>query len=871
MSSSNLQEIIDLGLKLTPMMEQYYNIKKQLDDHVLLFRMGDFYELFFEDAHRVSKILNLALTHRGKIGSIPIPMAGIPHHSISNYADRLTQKGLKVAICEQVEDPKNAKKIVKREITQIISPGIPYNIEQTRQKENYYITCAYQKDKNFFLTIIDFTTGKFFGKIFKSINELVEYLTTAEPREFMSYMGQWDHLPIVEKLIKKQNILQTYLSQEYFNPKYTYSYIEKFVPNFKIDNTLKNNKNIIPPLGAITYYVCSTKNANNLKHIDQFKLKTDDKTMNVNYKTLTGLEILPIDHNKYKQSLLGFMDKTKTAMGARRLRELFLNPLISKEKILTRQKLVHNLKNNTSNLEYIREHLCNIYDLERLLTKISTKRANNRDLINLVSSIESFFSVKEKCTFLSNKKLFKIIELSKEKRIKDVISKIKIAINDEIGATAEKGNLIKKGYNKNRDQLASLNTSIADKLLKLESFYRKETNISKLKIRSNNVFGFFIEITKSQSHLAPKNFKRKQTLTNGERFTTDKLANFEKEIIVARDNLEKIENNIFDNIIKEITDTSHIIKIISENIAFLDAMSSISWVCYIEEFICPKIEESKKIIDLKNAWHPLIKQTLKQYFVPHSICLNEKTFMGLITGPNMAGKTTVMREIAIVQILSQIGSFVPAENANLGICDYIFSRLGANDDIQQGYSTFMVEMSETAEILRHATSKSLIILDEIGRGTSTHDGLSIAWALIEYLINNIKGLTLFATHYHELVDLVEKLPQAKNFTIAIDNKSGEIQFLYQLINGHATESFGVEVAKMAGLPINLLKRAKNILNTFERSPRINTKNKKDNQELSTNIKKIIDDINKTNTLEITPINALKKLDDFKKIILKDLH
>ena len=810
---TTLDILVEQGTKLTPMMEQYYEIKKNYNEMLLMFRMGDFYELFFEDAIQSSKILNISLTHRGKIGETRIPMAGIPHHAASTYIDRITSQGLKVAICEQVEDPKAAKGIVKRAVTQVVSPGMPYDLDKSEQRENAFIASAYKANKNCFLILVDFTTGDFMGLTVPNEQALVEKLSLYAPKEFICHLGQWDHSKHMQEYFES-NILKTNLSEEYFQEKYSSLYIEKLIPTYKRDEVLKLHQGILAPIGAISYYISSTQSLDTIDHIRPFQMISFKDDMKITYPTLVGLEILPKSIERTKDSILGYIDYTKSALGARELKKFMRSPLRDLDLITERQNTIEALMDNQSMHETIREDLDEVRDIERIMAKTSTGKVNGSDLICLSRAIFAHEKIKKDTKSLFTKVIptLKKTDLTK---LLNLAGKIQETINDEIGANLEKGNLIKEGSNKKRDQLKKKTVNVTDNLLSLEAQYREETGIPNLKIKHNNVAGYFIEVSKSHTKKVPKNFDRRQTLVNSERYQTDELANFEKDIIVAKEKLLKLEREIFDALVTEVKELAKPILTLANSIARMDVMQSLAYCAFQNDFTKPTFIKDKKIVSIQQAWHPLIKDAIKDQFVCHDIHLDQENYFGLITGPNMAGKTTVMREIAIIQLLAQIGSFVPCESATLGLCDYIFSRLGASDDIIKGQSTFMVEMSETAEILRHATGHSLIVLDEIGRGTSTYDGLSIAWALVEYFVKKTQALTLFSTHYHELIELVDTLAGAKNFTVKTVNTNGKVQFLYKLIEEGAAQSFGIHVARLAGLPSEILNRSGELLSQLE--------------------------------------------------------
>jgi DNA mismatch repair protein MutS len=812
-AQTTLEEIVQSGVKLTPMMEQYYNVKKQFPNEFLMFRMGDFYEMFFEDAREASRLLNISLTVRGKLGDTPIPMAGIPHHAASVYIDRISNLGKKVVICEQIEDPKEAKGIVKRAVTQIVSPGMPYDLDRATQTENRFIASAFLKDGKYSSIFVDYTTGDFFGIQFKNLEELCEKLFVIRPREFISYLGQWDEHTLLEDCLNSIDSLKTHLDQSYFDLKHTHIFIKKMIPTFERDGIISQNPELLSPLGALSYYVTSTQGQEKISHLRPFKLVNNEENLKVTYSTLRGLEIFPRNKESESNSLIGFMDKTKTSMGARHLKQFFQSPLRDLKLIEKRLNLVEALCHNFEALKDLRSSLEEIRDIDRIMAKISTRKATGGDLRNLATALLTYLSIQDNLLKLEIH-FFQSLPKKDNEFLQKISQEILSTISQELGAHPDKGNLILEGANKDRDRLAKLAYSAADEIIKLETKYRQETNIGNLKIRHNNISGYFIEISNSHLSKVPKHFQRRQTLVNNERYISEELENFEKEILEANFKLIKLEKDIFENFLIKIISQSNLILDIGKRIAQVDVFQSLAWVSRQENFIRPNFSKEKKL-SVKGSWHPLIKSNIKDSFITHNLHLDDSKYFALITGPNMAGKTTVMREVAIIQYLAQMGCFVPAHEATLSLCDYLFSRLGASDDIIKGQSTFMVEMSETAEIIRHATDKSLIILDEIGRGTSTYDGLSIAWALVEYLAIELKAITLFATHYHELIDLIESLHVAKNFTVKTAQSNGKIEFLYELIEEGATQSFGIHVAELAGIPKQILKRSREILNKLE--------------------------------------------------------
>jgi len=880
MSQLLIEKIAASGQKLTPMMDQYHSIKLNYREHILFFRMGDFYEVFFEDAQHTTRLLNIALTHRGKIGDTPIPMAGIPHHAAATYIDRITAHGMKVAICEQIEDPKEAKGIVQRAVTQVVSPGIPYDLDKSDSTQTHFIVSTYSDGEDYMAMALDFTTGAFKGYQVKTFEDLLEKVRVLAPKEFITHLGQWDEKPEMETLLSHMGTLVTHLSEEYFDPKYTEIFTEKLIPTFKRDQIISENAKTLCPIGALAYYICSTQSLEEFTHIHPFSLVSETGFMKVTVPTLTGLEILPKSRETYGESLLGFMDKTRTALGSRMLKEVFTTPLTDAKAIKERQSVVQYFLDQDEKLVDTREELSHIRDLERILAKVATNKANAGDLLNIAKSVEVFTNLSQVLSDLPIN-VFKSISSKELKSLQSLRETIEKTINDEIGANLDKGNLIKDGANSERDRLSKLSQNASGELLALEQRYRDETGIPKLKIKSNNVAGYFIEVSKVHTNKVPEGFVRRQTLVNSERYMTEELSAFEKEMVAAKDRLEKLEREIFKAIILEVSNLTPGVRVLASTLAHLDILQSFSWIARSEDFICPELSKQVKEVKLEGAWHPLIKSAIKDQFVCHDLNLNNEAYFGLITGPNMAGKTTVMREVAIIQLLTQIGSFVPATAVKVSICDYLFSRLGASDDILKGQSTFMVEMAETAEIIRHASERSLIILDEVGRGTSTYDGLSIAWALVEHFIEKTKSICLFATHYHELIELANSYPQAKNLTVETMNKNGDVQFLYRLIEQAASQSFGIYVAKLAGIPEDVLNRSQQILGTLEKNQNstddllesaTTLKTANDDQQLNffnievepeipDYLKKMEDELSTLDVNNLTPIQALNKLNE----------
>mgnify|MGYP000559791338 CR=1 FL=1 len=848
--------------KLTPMMEQYHDIKIKYRDLILFFRMGDFYEVFFEDAVITSKVLNIALTKRGKIAGEPVPMAGLPHHSASAYIDKITAAGLRVAICEQVEDPKLAQGIVKRAVTQIVSPALPYDLEKNKSTLHHFLASFTKNEDSYYLSIIDFTTGDFLGLKCPTQQELIDQIKLYNPKEFLLYFDQLENFEELSSVLKNQEVLTTYISKDFFEEKNTLHFLKSVIPLYKKDKILMDEPHFISSISALSYYLISTQTEEVILHIKPFRFLNNTNKLKVSYQTLNSLEIIT-NKSSNKSSLIHFIDKTKSSMGSRKLHELCLNPSMDLSEINKRHDLIEYFTSQEDQLVQLRTHLQELRDLDRIFAKHSTNKIQGFDLINLANAIDLYFDINKLFDF--NEKLLPMsLSKTQSSKLKSFARQVSKAICSEPGSVLSKGNLILAGFNEKRDELKNIESSVVSKINKLQEKYRKKFGISTLRIKSNNIAGYYVEVPKSKSHLIGDALIMRQTLVNSQRFCSPELDKIQTKLENAEVELLKIDNEIFDSFTKKIQENLILFRKVSDYLSYIDVFQGLSWLVIQEDFTRPTFHENKKI-NLSEVWHPLVKKVLKSDFIPHNVTLDEENFLGLITGPNMAGKTTVMREVAIVQFLAQIGSFVPAQKAEVPICDYIFSRIGANDDIVGGQSTFMLEMSETSEILRHATDKSLVILDEIGRGTSTYDGLSIAWSLLEFFVQSIKSLTLFSTHYHELIDVVDDLAGAKNFTVKTINKNGEVRFLYEFIEGGATQSFGIHVAKLAGLPREVLHRAKFLLKNLEEQ-------KSDNSQMDlfslndTEIKnqeqdELISFIEDININSLTPIQALNTLNE----------
>lgn len=799
--------------QLSPMMQKYLETKEQYKDCILFYRLGDFYEMFFDDAVLVSKELELTLTGKDCGLEERAPMCGIPYHAVETYLSRLVEKGYKVAIGEQVEDPKLAKGLVKREVVRVVTPGTNLCTSSLDETKNNYLMCVSYTDDVFGLAITDITTGDFMVTEVDSPRTLLDELNKFMPSELVVnsafYMTGID----VNDLKTRLGICVFTLDNWYFDDE-------------MCNKTLKEHFGVLDlqglglteyPVGtiasgALMKYLLETQKTS-MSHIITITPYSTGKYMLIDTSTRRNLELTETLREKQKRgSLLWVLDKTKTAMGARTLRQYIEQPLINKQEILNRQNAIAEINDDLVTREEIREYLNPIYDLERLIGRISYQSANPRDLIAFKNSLEMLPHIKNLM------KDFKSDELQKLYGEFDVLSDLYVlidnSIDDEPPLVIREGGIIKDGYSEEIDTLRKAKTEGKTWIAQLEAQEREKTGIKSLKIKYNKVFGYYIEVTNTFKDLVPDYYTRKQTLANAERYITDELKKLEDIILGAEDKLSVIEYDKFcmirNTIAEEVVRIKHTAKIV----AAIDVYASLAYVAEHNKFVKPSINE-KGIIDIKNGRHPVVEKMMNgAMFVENDTYLDKgKNRISIITGPNMAGKSTYMRQTALIVLMAQIGSFVPASSANIGICDRIFTRVGASDDLASGQSTFMVEMTEVSNILRNATADSLLILDEIGRGTSTFDGLSIAWAVVEYISNpKILGAkTLFATHYHELTELEGTLSGVNNYCIAVKEQGDDIVFLRKIIKGGADKSYGIQVAKLAGIPDAVIERAKEIV------------------------------------------------------------
>ena len=798
---------------LSPMMQKYLETKDEYKDCILFYRLGDFYEMFFDDAILASKELELTLTGKNCGMEERAPMCGVPFHSSEVYINRLVAKGYKVAICEQVEDPKLAKGLVKREVIRIATPGTNIDMASLDESRNNYIMSIVYVLGNFGVAISDITTGTFLLTEVSTLAKLMDEIYKFNPSEIVCNESFLLSGVDTEELKYKLSVTLYSLESWYFDDAECEDILLK---HFKVGNLSGLGINDMGcgkvAAGSLIKYLYETQKSS-LDHILTLTPYNIADYMIIDSSTRRNLELTETIRDKNKKgSLLWVLDKCKTAMGSRMLRSYIEQPLIDKDKINLRLDALDSLIKNEITREELREYLNPIYDLERLMSKISYKSANPRDLIAFKNSLELLPAIKQQ---LNDFKSGILADLCEElDTLEDIYSLINKSIDEEAPITIKEGGIIKSGYLENIDSLRNAKVEGKNWLAKLEADDRERTGIKNLRIKYNRVFGYYFEVTNSFKDLVPEDYIRKQTLANAERYTNNQLKELEDTILNAEDKLFALEYDIFCEIRDKISENVQRIQNTAQVIATLDAICSLAYVAQANRYTRPKIN-TKGVIDIHGGRHPVIEKMISNdMFISNDTYLdNSKNRISIITGPNMAGKSTYMRQTALIVLMAQIGSFVPAESSNIGVCDRIFTRVGASDDLASGQSTFMVEMAEVASILRNATDKSLLILDEIGRGTSTFDGLSIAWAVVEYISDTklLGAKTLFATHYHELTELEGKLPSVNNYCIAVKEQGDDVVFLRKIVKGGADKSYGIAVAKLAGVPDIVIKRAKELV------------------------------------------------------------
>ena len=799
--------------ELTPMMKQYMQTKEEYKDCILFYRLGDFYEMFFDDALTASKELEITLTGKNCGLEERAPMCGIPYHAVDSYLNRLVSKGYKVAICEQVEDPKTAKGIVKREVIRVVTPGTNLDTQGLDETKNNYIMCIVYMADRYGLSVADVTTGEYLVTELDSQTKLMDELYKFMPSEIVCneafYMSGLD----LDDLKNRLHMAIYSLEAWYFDDALCRETLQE---HFKVASLegigLSDYECGMIASGALLKYLEETQK-NSLSHMSRLTRYATGNYMVLDSATRRNLELVETLREKQKRgSLLWVLDKTKTAMGARTLRKYVEQPLIDKKSIVKRLDAVAELKDNAICREEIREYLNPVYDLERLVGKITYQSANPRDLIAFQSSLSMLPSVKCILKDMESDLLKEIYEeLDPLEELCDLVGR---AIQEEPPLAMKEGGIIKDGYNEEVDRLRKAKSEGKNWLADLETKEREKTGIKNLRIRYNKVFGYYLEVTNSSKDLVPDYYTRKQTLANAERYIIPELKELEDTILGAEDKLCALEYELYCEVRNTIAAELTRIQRTAKAVAKLDVIASLALVAERNNYVRPKINE-KGVIDIRDGRHPVVEKMIpNDMFIANDTYLDDKKQrISIITGPNMAGKSTYMRQAALIVLMAQLGSFVPASSANIGLVDRIFTRVGASDDLASGQSTFMVEMNEVANILRNATSKSLLILDEIGRGTSTFDGLSIAWAVVEYISNSklLGAKTLFATHYHELTELEGKISNVNNYCIAVKEKGDDIVFLRKIVKGGADKSYGIQVAKLAGVPDPVINRAKEIV------------------------------------------------------------
>ena len=799
-------------MALTPMMQQYMETKEQYKDCILLYRLGDFYEMFFDDALIASKVLEITLTGKDCGQSERAPMCGIPYHALDGYLTKLIDHGYKAAICEQVEDPKTAKGIVKREVIRIVTPGTNLSMQSLDESKNNYLMCLFYMDEQFGISVADISTGDYYmtevdsaKKVFDEINRYMPAEIIYNDYFLMSGLN-------LEELGEKMQFSVSALDSWYSDEALCVQKIKDHFHVLSLDGLgLSDYSAGTIAAGMLLLYLYETQK-NALPQMTRIIPYKTERYMVLDTATRRNLELLETLREKQKRgSLLWVLDKTKTAMGARFLRSCIEQPFVQKEYIERRLESLEELNEDVITRDEIREYLNAIYDLERLMSKISYKSANPRDLIAFKNSLSMIPPIKYLLRNMHTPDLKEIYD--NLDNLEDISGLIANAIEDEPPISIKEGGIIKTGYHADVDKYRNAKTEGKQWLADMEQKERENTGIKNLKIKFNKVFGYYLEVTNSYKDLVPESWTRKQTMANAERYITPELKELEDMILGAEEKLFSLEYDLFAMIRDQIGAEVRRIQDTAKALAKIDVYTSLAFVAERNHYVSPNIN-TKGILSIKGGRHPVVEQMIpNDAFVPNDTYLDEKDHrVSIITGPNMAGKSTYMRQTALIVLMAQMGSFVPAQSADIGICDRIFTRVGASDDLASGQSTFMVEMNEVANILRNATKNSLLILDEIGRGTSTFDGLSIAWAVVEHISDRkiLGAKTLFATHYHELTELEGRLSGVNNYCIAVKEQGDDIIFLRKIIQGGADRSYGIQVAKLAGIPSSVIERAKEI-------------------------------------------------------------
>ena len=846
--------------KNTPMMEQYLAIKEQYKDAFLFYRLGDFYELFNEDAIKVSQLLELTLTSRNRNAEDPIPMCGVPHHSAQGYIDTLVEQGYKVAICEQMEDPKQAKGMVKREVVQLITPGTLMEGKGIEAKANNFLTAVTQVKDKFGFAYVDLSTGELKTALLHDEEAVMNEATALQTKEIV--LGSEIPEALQKNLAERLGLV--FSQQETIEDNAEFSFLTA-------DITDELEKEATGKL--LTYLSVTQKRS--LGHIQKAEEYQPEHFLKLDYFSKTNLELTrSIRTGKKQGTLLWLLDETKTAMGGRLLKQWIDRPLIQKRQINARQAMVSSLLNAYFERMDLNEALTKVYDLERLAGRVAFGSVNGRDLIQLKTSLMQVPQIRQLLTGINQGEWNDL--LVDMEPMDDLVNLIEKAITDDAPLQITEGNVIKDGYNEQLDQYREAMKNGKTWLAELEAREREATGIKTLKVGYNRVFGYYIEITKSNlANLEEGKYERKQTLANAERFITPELKKLETLILEAEEKSVALEYNLFLEVRNEVKQAITRLQKLAKSLSATDVLQSFATVSERYQYVQPTMEVGTHNLQINEGRHPVVEKVLgHQEYIPNSVHMNPDELLLLITGPNMSGKSTYMRQLALTVIMAQMGCFVPAESAELPIFDQIFTRIGASDDLIAGQSTFMVEMMEANQALRHATPNSLILFDELGRGTATYDGMALAQAIIEYIHKNVKAKTLFSTHYHELTVLEETLPQLKNVHVGAVEQNGEVVFLHKLMDGPADKSYGIHVAKIAGMPTDLLSRAATILSALEADTPIQknmevveeTEQLSLFNEVSTAELGVVDSIKKANLLEMNPMEAVNFLYELQKRI-----
>ncbi|WP_335941924.1 DNA mismatch repair protein MutS [Fusobacterium polymorphum] len=868
----------------TPLMQQYKKIKEEYKNEILMFRLGDFYEMFFEDAKTASKELGLTLTKRNREKGQDVPLAGVPYHSVASYIAKLVEKGYSVAICDQVEDPKSATGIVKREVTRVITPGTIIDVDFLDKNNNNYIACIKINTTENIAAIAyaDITTGEFsvfeikgknfFEKALAEMNKIQASEILLDEKTYSEY------IEIFKEKISFSGVKFTEVS----NVKKAENFITSYFNIMSVEVfSLKSKDLAISTSANLLHYIDELQKGNDLP-FSKIEYKNIDNIMELNISTQNNLNLVPKRNEETRGTLLGVLDNCITSVGSRELKKIIKNPFLNIEKIKQRQFYVDYFYNDVLLRESIREYLKDIYDIERIAGKIIYGTENGKDLLSLKDSIRKSLEIYR--LLKEHQEIKDILDID-VKILLDIYNKIELIIDAEAPFSVREGGIIKDGYNSELDELRKISKLGKDFILEIEQREKERTGIKGLKIKYNKVFGYFIEVTKANEHLVPEDYIRKQTLVNSERYIVPDLKEYEEKVITAKSKIEALEYELFKQLTSEIKEHIDSLYKLANRIANLDIVSNFAHIATKNSYVKPEMNEGE-ILEIKGGRHPIVETLIPSgTYVKNDIILDDKNNLIILTGPNMSGKSTYMKQVALNIIMAHIGSYVAADYAKIPIVDKIFTRVGASDDLLTGQSTFMLEMTEVASILNSATKKSFVVLDEIGRGTSTYDGISIATAITEYIHNVIGAKTIFATHYHELTELEKELERAINFRVEVKEDSKNVVFLREIVKGGADKSYGIEVARLSGVPKEVLNRSRKILKKLEtRKNLIENKIKaeqmmlfgtgfeedfeeEETEILSENEVKVLDILKNMDLNSMSPLESLLKLNELKKILI----